>query len=173
MSRSGDRDAEFVAFVQRSGRALSRTAVLLTGDATSGEDLLQTALTKVYVRWSATPDIAELERYVRRVLATTHLSAQRRRSSTEILTAWRPEQITADIASDIAPDLVQRDEVLWALRQLSAKQRTALVFRFFDDLSEAETGRLMGCSVGAVKQHTSRGLAHLRGLLPDDVRVTP
>ena len=168
MSRSGDRDAEFVAFVQRFGRGLSRTAVLLTGDATRGEDLLQTALTKVYVRWSANPDIAELERYVRRVLATTHLSAQRRRSGTEILTDWRPEQITGDIA----PDLVQRDEVLWALRQLSARQRTALVFRFFDDLSEAETGRLMGCSTGAVKQHTSRGLAHLRGLLPDGMRAT-
>ena len=169
MSRSVARDAEFVAFVQRCGRSLSGTAVLLTGDATRGEDLLQAALTKVYVQWSANPDINELERYVRRVLATTHLSAQSRRSSTKILTDWRPEQITGDIA----PDLVQRDEVLWALRQLSAKQRTALVFRFFDDLSAAETGRLMGCSVGAVKQHTSRGLAHLRGLLPGGVRVTP
>jgi DNA-directed RNA polymerase specialized sigma24 family protein len=43
--------------------------------------------------------------------------------------------------------------------------RTAVVLRYFDDLSEAETAQLMGCSRSTVNNHVSRGLAALRGLL--------
>jgi RNA polymerase sigma factor (sigma-70 family) len=49
-----------------------------------------------------------------------------------------------------------------ALRSLPPRQRAAVVLRVVDDLSELETSRALGCSVGTVKSLTSRGLARLR-----------
>jgi len=37
-----------------------------------------------------------------------------------------------------------------------------LVLRYFDDLSEAQTAQMLGCSLGTVKSQTARGLARLR-----------
>jgi DNA-directed RNA polymerase specialized sigma24 family protein len=57
-----------------------------------------------------------------------------------------------------------RDQVVRLLLQLPAGQRTAIVLRYLEDMTEAETADAMGCSVGAVKSATSRGLQRLRQL---------
>jgi RNA polymerase sigma-70 factor (sigma-E family) len=159
-------DEAFVAFVREHGRSLSRTATLIAGDPVAGEDLLQTALAQTYVRWRKQADILDLEQYVRVVLVRAHISWRRRLSSTE-----RPSDHHAFAEAegpDIADRLVDRGVLLAALQQLAPKQRATLVLRFFDDLSEADTARALGCSTGSVKQHSTRGLARLRLLLGDD-----
>jgi RNA polymerase sigma factor (sigma-70 family) len=100
----------------------------------------------------------------------TQISWRRRLSSTE-----RPSVLPPDDAAepDISERHADRGVLLAALGQLSAKQRAALVLRFFDDLSEAETARALGCAPGSVKQHTTRGLARLRELLGDSPMVAP
>lgn len=161
----GHTDAEFVAFVRTHGRALARTATLIAGDRVAGEDLLQTALAQTYVRWRRRDDIADLEQYVRVVLVRAHISWRRRLSSTEHPYDLTPEEV---VAPDIADRMVDRGLLLSALRQLPPKQRATLVLRYFDDLSEADTAKALGCSTGSVKQHSTRGLARLRALLGDD-----
>ena len=37
------------------------------------------------------------------------------------------------------------------MRELPPGERAVLVLRYFDDLTEAETARVLGCSVGTVK----------------------
>jgi RNA polymerase sigma factor (sigma-70 family) len=54
------------------------------------------------------------------------------------------------------------DALRRAMRELSPKQRAAVYLRYAEDLSEQDVAELLGCSVGSVKQHTSRGLASLR-----------
>jgi RNA polymerase sigma-70 factor (sigma-E family) len=164
------RDEEFVAFVRERGRALARTATLLAGDPQSGEDLLQTALALTYVRWRRSSDIDDLERYVRVVLVRSQISWRRRLSSTELPTDSGFGEIAVP---DIAERFADRAPLLAALHQLSPKQRSALVLRFFDDLSEADTAQVLGCSTGSVKQHTSRGLARLRELLGEGMVAVP
>ena len=155
------RDAEFTDFVADHGGQLLRTACLVTGDAHLGEDLLQTALAKAYGSWDKVRRADHPVAYVRRLMINAHLSWLRRLTNTE-----RAHESFSDVATgDLQLAQAERDEMRQALLRLSPRVRTAVVLRYFDDLSEAETAQLMGCSRSTVNNHVSRGLAALRGLL--------
>lgn len=158
---SGDRDDEFTSFVVARGAALLRTACLMTGDRQHGEDLVQTTLAKAYGAWAKVRRADEPMAYVRRIMVNTHLSWRRRLLSTEQVIESLPDLGTADAQVAYA----EGDEMRRALLELSPRMRTAVVLRYFEDLSEAETARVMGCSTSTVNNHVSRGLAALRGLL--------
>jgi RNA polymerase sigma-70 factor (sigma-E family) len=156
------RDAEFTAFVRARGAALSRTAWFLAGDPHLAEDLVQTALAETYVRWSSISRDAEA--YARRALVSANAAWWRRRSASEVPVRATPEAEGPDDTAAVA----ERLRVVAALRTLPARQRAALVLRFYDDLSEADTARALGCAPGSVKRHVSRGLDKLRRLLGED-----
>jgi RNA polymerase sigma factor (sigma-70 family) len=59
-----------------------------------------------------------------------------------------------------------------ALLRLSPRVRTAVVLRYFEDLSEADTAQLMGCSRSTVNNHVTRGLADLRVALAPEIEPT-
>lgn len=163
-SRDDARDAAFTAFVREHGPALARTAYFLTGDLDLADDLVQTALAEVYVRWASIQDAAAVEAYARRVLVSANAAWWRRRSAREVPTADLPELQVDDDAAAVA----DRVPLVAALRQLTPRQRAAVVLRFYDDLSEADTAKALGCSVGSVKRHTARGLDRLRRLVDTD-----
>jgi RNA polymerase sigma-70 factor (sigma-E family) len=167
-----EQDEEFTDFVGAHGPRLLRTAVLLTGDRGRGEDLLQTALARAYGRWDAVAGADDPVAYVRKMLVNGHLSWLRRLSNTEQVVEQLP-----DIGSweNLQAAHAEADELRTALRELSPRVRTAVVLRYLDDLTEADTARLMGCSVSTVGKHTARGLAVLRTVLapsPDPARTT-
>jgi RNA polymerase sigma-70 factor (sigma-E family) len=149
------RDSEqFAEFVSQRSPALLRAAWLLTGDWHSAQDLVQVSLEKSWPRWGK--EVEHPEAYVRRVMLTTYLSWRRRRWTGEIPTADLPEQgITAGV-SDLRLSLIT------ALATLPPRQRAVLVLRYFEDLSEQQAADALGCSVGTVKAHASRGLQQLR-----------
>jgi RNA polymerase sigma-70 factor (sigma-E family) len=151
--------AGFERFVRTHERELLRAAWLLTGEFASAEDLVQTALAATWPRWSQIERTDAPQVYVRRVMVTTYLRWQRRRWNLELATHDLPETAGTDEfdASD------RRDILSAALRSLPARQRTAIVLRFFLDLSERATATAMGCTPGTVKTHTARGLTALRG----------
>src|SRR4051794_39540452 len=155
------RDAEFTDFVADHGRQLLRTACLVTGDAHLGEDLLQTALAKAYGSWSTVRAADHPVAYVRRLMVNAHLSWVRRMTNTERPLERFPDSGSGDHQSAHA----NTDEMRQALLRLSPRVRTAVVLRYFEDLSEAETAHVMGCSRSTVNNHVTRGLAALRGLL--------
>ena len=149
------RDAEqFAEFVSERSPHLLRAAWLLTGDWHLAQDLVQVSLEKSWPRWGR--DVEHPEAYVRRVMLTTYVSWRRRRWTGEVPTADLPEQV----AQNALPDL--RMALLAALGTLSPRQRAVLVLRYFEDLSVDEAADALGCSVGTVKAHASRGLQQLR-----------
>jgi RNA polymerase sigma-70 factor (sigma-E family) len=155
------RDTEFTDFVAEHGGKLLRTACLVTGEPHLGEDLLQTALAKAYGSWDKVSRADHPVAYVRRLMINAHLSWVRRLTNTEQVIETLPDVGTADHQSTHADS----DELRRALLGLSLRVRTAVVLRFFEDLSEADTAELMGCSRSTVNNHVTRGLAALRVLL--------
>jgi len=147
--------SEFDGFVTARGPSLLRTAFLLTGDRQRAEDLVQTALGKTWPRWSSVA-AGPREAYVRKVMLTTYIAWWRRRWNGEYPTSALPEQPAPD------RDLDQRRDLLTALASLPKGQRAVVVLRYFEDLTEAQTAELLGCSVGTVKSQTARALANLR-----------
>ncbi|MEU4579281.1 SigE family RNA polymerase sigma factor [Nonomuraea sp. ATR24] len=150
--------SEYDAFVAAAWHRLLRTAYLLTRDWAVAEDLVQTALMKVWVVWPRVRE--EHEAYVRKIIVNEHVSWWRRR--------WRQAEITTGAPPDRAQDsdrMDQADErrLVWELLgRLPARQRAVVVLRFFEDMTEVQTARTLGCSVGTVKSQTSRALAKLR-----------
>jgi RNA polymerase sigma factor (sigma-70 family) len=65
--------------------------------------------------------------------------------------------------------LFGRAAVISSLRTLPARQREALVLRFYADMSEAQIADAMQISRGAVKSHTARAMQSLRAVLERDV----
>lgn len=140
-------------------QALVRTGYLLTGDWQQAEDLVQTAMVKVWPRWPRIVAGGDPDAYVRRVLVTTYATWWRRRWRGERPSALLPET-AADDGALAAVDL--RDAVGRLLPELPPRQRAVVVLRFYEDLTEVQTAAALGCSVGTVKSQTSKALARLR-----------
>ena len=146
-------EAEFDSFVVARSQALLRTAYLLLHDEALAEDLLQTSLTKAWFAWRRIE--GDPEAYVRRILVTTSASWWRRR--------WTRETPTADLPERVAATGTPDWQDLWdAIGHLPRRQRAVVVLRYLEDRTEAETARLMGCSVGTVKSQCAKALAKLR-----------
>ncbi|WP_346621340.1 SigE family RNA polymerase sigma factor [Blastococcus montanus] len=164
------RDDEFTAFVAERGAALLRTACLITGDRQHGKDLVQTTLANAYGAWEKVRRSDHPPAYVRRIMVTSHLSWRRRLLNTEQVIERMPDSWTDDHQTAQA----DTDEMRRALMELSPRVRTAVVLRYFEDLSEAGTAPVMGCSVSTVNNHVTKGLAALRVLLaPGHGDLTP
>lgn len=148
-------EAEFVAFVAANQPVLSRMAHLLTGNASTAEDLVQEALVRTYERWHKVDEGAELA-YVRRVMANLNTDWWRRRRFESRFEA--PEQASASFESDV----LARDEIVRELARLTPKERTILVLRFHADLTERAVADDLGIPLGSVKSATHRALARLR-----------
>jgi RNA polymerase sigma-70 factor (sigma-E family) len=155
---SGEVDVAFSAFVEARYAALVRSAFLLVADAGVAEDLVQSSLFQTYRAWGRLQVVAAAEAYTRTTMLRMAYKWGRRRWHQEIVGLDRTEPSPAPPSPDVSVSL----EVRAALAQLPWAQRAVLVLRYFDDLSESDTARLLDCSVGTVKSRASRGLAALR-----------
>ena len=155
--------AAFAEFVAARSAALYRSAYLMVGERGLAHDLLQEALTKTYVAWPRLRDPGKAEAYTRKAITTTAISWFRRKSWSERPSDTLPERSVEGHAA-----LVDERDVVWtAILDLPPRQRAAIVLRFYEDLTEAQTAEAMGCAVGTVKSQVSAGIAKLRDRLGD------
>lgn len=154
----------FREFVETKYSDLLRTAFLLAGSRHAAEDLVQNALLRTMRRWGQIDDPMA---YVRRVMVNERISLWHRVGSRELLSGiagdWRLDRERS--VGDAVDTVADRDELMLALNRLPARMRTVLVLRYWEDMSEIQAADLLGCSIGSVKSHASRGLARLRTAL--------
>jgi RNA polymerase sigma-70 factor (sigma-E family) len=161
----GSVHGDFAVYVQARQRAMVRFAYLLTGDAHEAEDLVQSAFAKVYRRWDAISSFPDA--YVRRTIVNENASRWRR--------VWRHREVVdsrlVEVVDPAARDVAGHDAQLWArVLGLPRQQRAVIVLRYYEDLTEAQTAEILGCTVGTVKSHTSRAIRSLRATMTE---VTP
>ncbi|MGK5680627.1 SigE family RNA polymerase sigma factor [Actinoplanes sp. URMC 104] len=158
-----ERDEQFHDFVVGRRPHLLHTATLLTaGDTHLAEDLVQAALTKLYVAWPSFQRADNPDGYVRRVLVNTLIDEKRR--------IWRRREQTMAVLPEVEGSASPSsgpvgEAVQQALRELPPRMRAAVVFRYFYDLDVAATADALSCSEGNVKSQTARGLDRLRAAL--------
>jgi RNA polymerase sigma-70 factor (sigma-E family) len=156
--------AEFESFVATHSEWLLRIAYLITWDLAEAEDLTQECLLRVARRWPKVRRMSHPKAYARRILVNLSLDGARGRGRRGI-------ELGRDDASLEHPDslalqhiatIEDRDELATALGALPQRQRLILVLRYFADLSEEQTAKAVGCSLGTVKSTSSRALTRLR-----------
>jgi RNA polymerase sigma-70 factor (sigma-E family) len=165
--RQQSRDFEFSEYVAAHRARLVRTARLLTaGDHAAAEDLVQTALTRLYVHWPRVRRADDPVGYGFRTLTNAFLDEQRRaHRRREVLVDRNPDAIGDAI------DLEARSVVLAALRELAPRQRAVVVLRHFLQYDVAATARALGCSEGTVKSQNAKALGRLRDLLGEPITL--
>lgn len=160
-------EAEFAAFVAARRTHLRRIAFAICGDWHQAEDLVQTALAKLYVAWPRLHTAGAEEAYVRQIIVRANIDESRRpwrRESPGI--EHHDEEVRADHSIE------DRSALVKALQQLTAMQRRVVVMRHWLDLSVEETARELDISTGTVKSHTSRALVRLHELMTADAHET-
>lgn len=166
-----DREA-FDAYVRERWDPLLRTAALLTGDAHAAEDLVQESLVRAARHWHRV-DPGAVDAYVRRVMYTRSIDAWRwrRRQPDPVDTSEQDGGRARMVRPDGTDELATRLTLVNALLRLTPKQRAVLVARFYEDRTEVETARVLGCSVSTVKSQTRHALERLRVLAPELART--
>lgn len=148
---------DFEAYVRSRGDRHLRLACLLLGDLHEAQDLVQTVLSKLAPRWEIVAASNSVDAYVNKALANAASSWwRRRRRRRETLVASVPDQA----APSGEPD--QRPAVMQLLQRLPPRQRTIIVLRYYEQLSESEIAESLGCSVGTVKSQSAKARTTLR-----------
>jgi len=152
LERMVNRDASLAALYRQEYAPMVRLAHLITGSNEVAEDVVQDAFVRMYRNWDrADQPGAYLRTIVVNGCRTWH---RRRRLERERLPRPRPAGFDAEV-----------HELLDALARLGVRQRTALVLRFYIDMSEADVAQVLGCRPGTVKSLVHRGLRQLEEVI--------
>jgi RNA polymerase sigma-70 factor (sigma-E family) len=157
----GAQEQDYVEYVTARMPALRRLAHNLCGDRHRADDIVQQAITRLYLYWHRASTADNLDGYVRTIVVRAYLDEKRLAWSSRVrLSIEPPEQ-----AAPEGPDLDERVVLRQALQKVPRRQRAVLVLRFVYDLPVEDVAAALRCSPGTVKSQTSHGLAALRRLL--------
>jgi RNA polymerase sigma-70 factor (sigma-E family) len=147
-------------------RALVRLAAMLVRDTQTAEEVVQDAFVAMHDGWQRLRDTEKALAYLRQTVVNRSRSVLRHRTVVDKNLQKAPPDMPS--AEHGAMVLLERHAVVLALRNLPERQREAIVLRYYADLSEADIAATMRISRGAVKSHTSRGMAALRAALEQE-----
>ena len=152
-------EADFLGWVTTSRAGLRKTAYLLCGDWFLADDLVQDALTRLYVVWGRVSSSGDPGPYARKILMNLYLDHRRRPGRREVPVAYVPESLGVDQHNWVDGD---RDRLMTALARVPKGQRAVLVLRYWDDLSIEQAAHALGTSASNVRSQASRGPDALR-----------
>ena len=158
--KAAERDRAFAEFVGARRPHLRRIAYAICGDWHRADDLVQTALVKLYVAWPRLHRDGHEEAYVRTIIVRANIDEHRR--------PWRRERPGLPEREQPAREPLpaeERSALFEALQDLPLMQRKVVVLRHWLGLSVSETASELRISQGTVKSHSSRGLERLQAVL--------
>jgi RNA polymerase sigma-70 factor (sigma-E family) len=160
---------QVTALYQAHALSLARLALVMLGDAAAAEDVVQDAFLGLYRRWDRLAAPSAAQAYLRTSVLNGCRTALRRRSRHRTFTDDADDAVFTGPALESAEATVVHGEehraVLAAIRRLPARQREALVLRYYLDLTEEQTAEAMRVSRGTVKSATSRAITAVGRML--------
>jgi RNA polymerase sigma-70 factor (sigma-E family) len=160
---ASEADLAITSMYDAQYRPLVRMSAMLLGDIGTAEEVVQESFIAVHAAWRRLRDIDKAVPYLRRSVLNRSRSILRHRMVVgRHAPAREPDMPSAEQG---AITQLERSAVIEALRSLPARQREALVLKFYLELTEEEVAAVMKISTGAVKSHTARGKAALRTVL--------
>ena len=158
-----DAEQAVTAMYSTHYRSLVRLAALLVRDVATAEEVVQDSFIAMHGAWRRLRDNDKALSYLRQSVVNRSRSVLRHR----VVVDRNAPKPAPDMPSteQNALTLLERTQVVAALRSLPPRQREALVLRYYGGLSEAQIATTMGISRGAVKSHTARAIASLRTVL--------
>lgn len=166
---TADLDREIVAMFQQHHAALVRLAYLMTSDADLAEDLTQEAYARFMQRGRRMRQTEATYFYLRSTVMNLARDSLRRRL-VEMRERVRSARERAQVGS--LGDLEGSVDLMRALSRLPSRKRACVVLRYYADLTEADTARTLGISVGTVKSQTAKALDQLEHALRSDARMS-
>lgn len=165
MGRAEVRDEQaFAAVFHAEHDRAVRLAYLLAGDREVAEDAVAEAFARMYEKWRA-GRVERVGAYVRRSVVN---QVKNHRRSMARLRRHESRRRGDDRGTVVPTEQVAARETLDALlARLPYRQRAAVVLRYYEDLSEADTAEELGCRRGTVKSLVSRAMAALREAAAD------
>jgi RNA polymerase sigma-70 factor (sigma-E family) len=155
------RDAEFADFVATRMTSLRRLAVLLCHDWHRADDLVQAAITRLYLHWPKAKAADNIDAYVRAILVREFVTE---RGSSWVRRVTLSSQLPEGAAA-IGPDAETSLDLRAAIASLPPRQRAVLVLRFYCDLPVDEAAGVLQCAPGTIKSQTAKALGALRTAL--------
>ncbi|GIG64473.1 SigE family RNA polymerase sigma factor [Phytomonospora endophytica] len=155
-----EQESDFEEYVAAQSKRLCRFAYLCCADWHQAEDVVQTALIRLYGAWARSTR-SSVDAYVRKIIVNALIDERR-------LFRFRREQTRDELPENPQrPAGLPEERVVLidALLRLPKRQRAAVVLRYWEDLPGEQVARVLGCSNGAARNLTMRGLAGLRELL--------
>jgi RNA polymerase sigma-70 factor (ECF subfamily) len=166
---AGDHDA-FVSLARSAYQRLDRLARLILRDDDAAADAVQEALTSAWVHIRAVRDPDRFDAWLNRLAVHAAYRESRRRRVRRVEISL-PQLDLAERRDGLAA-VDARDQLDRAFRRLNPRQRAVLAAHHYLDLSDAETGALLGIPVGTVKSRLNRATIALRAALEADDRTT-
>jgi RNA polymerase sigma-70 factor (sigma-E family) len=136
-----------------------RLAYLLTGDEQQARDIAQDAFVKIAGRLHGIRDPDAFAGYLRTTVINLSRGYLRRLRTQREFLSRQPWGLPPPTMN---PDIESREEMWTALQELPARQKAALVLRYYQDMSESQIADALGSSESAVKSLLARGLQQLR-----------
>ena len=157
---SSEDQIEFTLWLRENQKAFLRAAKVICFDTQNAEDVLQEALTDVYMRWNKLRNHENPEAYLMRVMVSKHADMRRKwlRRQQEKETQWELAENIRDLV-DQTEDVTQRLLVQAALKTLSAAQRAVLVLVYEHGMVLREVAEVLQIPTGTAASHLARGKA--------------
>ena len=152
------------ALYQAHALSLARLALLMLGDPADAQDVVQDAFLGLYRRWDKLASVDAAPGYLRACVLNGCRTALKRRSRPVSYTEDRP----LESAEATAIQTEEQRAVLAAVRRLPARQREALVLRYYLDMTEDQTAQAMRVTRGTVKSSTSRAITAIGRMLKEE-----
>jgi RNA polymerase sigma-70 factor (sigma-E family) len=154
---------EFADYMSARLPSLRRLALLLCQDWHRADDLVQAAMTRLYLGWEKASNADSTDAYVRTILVREFIRERR--------TSWARRVSVTDQPPELPPPPPDREDFLdlrSAVAGLPPRQRAVLVLRFYCDMSVDQVAEALGCTQGTVKSQTAKALVTLRRVLGSD-----